>query len=95
VEGKQIRIIFTHAKGLKTTDGKPPGEFEIAGDDGKYVPATATIDGETVLVESPEVANPVKARYACKNAPVVTLVNGADLPCSAFHTDNWQGGTAE
>ena len=89
------RLNFSHAKGLKTSDGKPLGEFEIAGDDGKYVPATATIEGETVIVEAGAVATPAKVRYAWRNTPVVTLVNGAGLPCSALHTDDWRGGTGE
>ena len=95
VEGGKIRLFFTHAKGLKASDGKPLTGFEIAGADGKYVPALATIDGETVLVESAAVSTPVKARYAWSNTPIVNLVNGAGLPSSAFHTDNWQGGIAE
>ena len=95
VEGGKVRLFFSHARGLKTSDGKPPTEFTIAGADGKYVPARATIDGETVVVEAAEVAAPVKVRYAWRNTPAVTLVNGAGLPSSAFHSDDWQGGTAE
>ena len=95
VEGKKIRLFFSHAKGLRASDGQPLTEFEIAGKDGQYVPAQASIDGETVVVESPAVTSPVTVRYAWRNTPAVNLVNGAGLPASAFHTDNWQGGTAE
>ena len=48
-----------------------------------------------MIVEAAAVAAPVKVRYAWRNTPAVTLVNGAGLPCSAFHTDGWQGGTGE
>jgi len=95
IEGTRIRISFSHAKGLKTSDGGPLGEFEVAGTDGAYVHATAMIAGESVVVEAAQVPAPVKARYAWRNTPIVTLVNGAGLPCSAFHTDDWHGGTAE
>ncbi len=95
IEGAHLRIAFSHAKGLKTSDGGPLGEFEVAGKDGVFVHATATIEGESVVVEAAQVPAPVKARYAWRNTPIVTLVNGAGLPCSAFHTDDWHGGTAE
>jgi sialate O-acetylesterase len=95
IEGPRIRIAFSHAKGLRTSDGGPLGECEIAGADGVYVHASAAIEGDTVVVEAAQVGAPVKARYAWRNTPIVTLVNGAGLPCSAFHTDDWHGGTAE
>ncbi|MCR4687968.1 MAG: sialate O-acetylesterase [Saccharofermentans sp.] len=40
--------------------------FEIAGDDGEFFPADATVDfdGKTVLLSSPKVENPCKVRYA-------------------------------
>ena len=42
VEGSKIRLSFAHVGGgLKSRDGKPLSEFEIAGADGKFVPAEA------------------------------------------------------
>ena len=53
VEGNKIRLSFAHVGGgLKSRDGKPLSEFEIAGADGKFVPAEATIDGDTVVVQA-------------------------------------------
>jgi len=95
VEGNKVRLKFTHAQGLKTNDAKPPTEFEVAGEDGKFAAATATIDGQDVVVEATGVAKPVTARHAWRNTPIVNLVNGAGLPCPSFHTDNWQGGSGE
>lgn len=95
VEGNKVRLKFSHAKGLKTNDAKPPAEFEVAGEDGKFAPATATIDGQDVVVEATGVAKPVTVRHAWRNTPKVNLVNGAGLPCPSFHTDNWQGGSGE
>ena len=78
---------------LKTGNSKPRSEFEVAGEDGKFVPASATIDGQDVVVEAAGVAKPVNVLHAWRNTPLVTLVNGAGLPYPSFHTDNWQGGT--
>src|SRR6185369_11184314 len=51
VDGDRVRVSFTHtAGGLKSADGKPLTDFEIAGDDGKFVAAEAEVDGETVVV---------------------------------------------
>ena len=58
VEGNKIRLSFAHVGGgLKSRDGKPLTEFEIAGADGKFVPAEAAIDGNTVVVSAKEVAD--------------------------------------
>ena len=96
VEGRRIRLTFAHADGgLKSRDGKSLTEFQIAGTDGKFVPASATIEGATVLVEAPEVAAPIRVRFAWKNAPSPNLTNVAGLPASPFHTDSWTGGTGE
>lgn len=65
VEGNRIRVKFDNVgKGLTTKDGKAPGAFAIAGKDGKFVWASAKIDGDTVLVSSPLVKEPCHVRYA-------------------------------
>ena len=93
VEGNKLRLRFTHAKGLKTSDGKPPAAFEIAGDDGKFVPAAARIEAKDVVVGAAAVPKPAAARHDWRNTPSVNLINEAGLPCPSFHTDHWQGGT--
>ena len=49
--GETARVAFAHAKGL-TARGGAPTSLEIAGDDRKFVPATATIEGDTLIVRS-------------------------------------------
>jgi sialate O-acetylesterase len=94
VEGKSIRIRFEHATGLKTRDGKPPASLMIAGEDQKFVPATATIDGDSLVVSSPDVAAPVAVRYAFINDPAdANLTNETGLPALPFRTDEWPGST--
>ncbi len=95
VDGGKIRLSFAHAGGLKSRDGKPLAEFEIAGADGKFVPAQAVIDGDEVVIEAKAVAAPTQARFGWQNKANPNLVNAAGLPASPFHTGNWQGGTGE
>jgi sialate O-acetylesterase len=82
-EGASIRSWFNHAKGLNAKGGAPTG-FEVAGADGKFVPASARIDGETIVAGSPSVAEPVYVRYGWANSPQCNLFNGDDLPASPF-----------
>jgi sialate O-acetylesterase len=96
VEGSKIRLWFAHVGGgLKSCDGKPLSEFEIAGADGKFVSAEAAIDGGAVVVESKEVASPTQARFGWRNEANPNLANKEGLPASPFQTNNWQGGTGE
>ena len=87
-EGSAIRIWFDHAgTALKTRAGGPVTGFQIAGADGQYVDAIATIDGATVRVSSPEVPDPRSVRYAWDYNPDANLINAIGLPASLFRTD--------
>ncbi|OAM87507.1 sialate O-acetylesterase [Termitidicoccus mucosus] len=88
VERGEVRLRFRHDQGLKTKDPAMPG-FEIAGHDRKFVPASARIDGEAVVVSSKETKEPVAVRYAWASDPPVSLYNAAGLPAAPFRTDNW------
>lgn len=89
IEGNAIRLTFSHAGGgLVAKGGGPLNWFEIAGADEKFVAAEATIEGETIVVRSAEVAAPVAARYAWANFPQgANLFNAAGLPAAQFRTD--------
>jgi sialate O-acetylesterase len=95
IEGNKTRLSFAHAQGLKSRDGKPLSEFKIAGADGKFVDATAEIDGDTVVVHAESVEAPQTVRFGWHKMANPNLVNGSGLPASPFQTDNWQGGTGE
>ena len=102
IEGDKIRVHFDHTgtglmvglkEGLAPTaevkDSKLE-RFAIAGADKKWVWADATIDGETVVVSSPEVKKPVAVRYAYSANPEGrNLYNREGLPASPFRTDKW------
>lgn len=90
VEQGKIRIRFKHAAGgLAARDGKALNWFSIAGEDKKFVAATAVIDGETVLVSAPGVSKPVAVRFGWHETAEPNLVNKAGLPASPFRTDRW------
>ena len=89
VRGDKAIIRFKHVgSGLVAKDGELKG-FTIAGEDRKFVPAQADIEGNTVVVHSPEVAKPVAVRYGWEDYPVVNLWNKDGLPASPFRTDNF------
>jgi sialate O-acetylesterase len=86
-EKNRLRIEFAHAvTGLIARD-KPLQSFEVAGADGVYRPATADIEGDTVVVRAAEVPAPVAVRYAWSNSPEANLFNGAGLPAVPFRSD--------
>ena len=88
IERSKIRLSFDHVDGgLKAKGGALTG-FEIAGSDGRYVPANAEIVGQHVVVSSPEVPHPMQARYGWANNPDCNLYNAAGLPASPFRTDS-------
>jgi len=84
-----LRLRFEHAEGgLVSTNGEPR-EFSIAGKDHVWHWANARIEGDSVVVSSPEVPEPEAARYAWQSYPAATLYNGAGLPAVPFRTDDW------
>ena len=90
--GSSILVQMEQAAGLTTTDGKNPPQFEIAGPDGIYHPATAEITnrkGGTAVIRlsSPEVKSPKNARYCWNRFVTPNLVNGNQLPARPFRTD--------
>ncbi len=102
VEGGTIRLLFDHVgsglmvgekKGLEPTAEVDSGQlkrFAVAGADKKWHWAEATIDGDTVVVTSPQVADPVAVRYAYSMNPEgANLYNKEGIPASPFRTDDW------
>jgi sialate O-acetylesterase len=89
IEGNAIRISFDHAKTGLEAKGGALTYFEIAGSDGNFVPATATIQKNTIVVNSSAVTNPVAVRYGFSNEATPNLFNKEGLPASSFRTDNW------
>jgi sialate O-acetylesterase len=101
VEGHRIRIRFDHTQGgLATADGRAPIGFAVSGgatdfskDNRGFVWADAIIQGEELVVESPQVPRPVAVRYAWAQNPDCNLMNLAGLWAVPFRTDDWPGVT--
>jgi sialate O-acetylesterase len=105
VEGDKIRVSFKSdsiGSGLVlgTAPWTDPNDdpvsksdlegFAVAGADKNWVAAQAKIDGDTVVVSSAEVSNPVAVRYAWADDPRCNFYNTEGLPASPFRTDDWE-----
>ena len=95
-DGKCL-LTFDHVgSGLYTFDTREPVGFAIAGEDRKFVWATAeTVGKNQVRVWSDQVPEPVAVRYAWANNPVCNLRSREGLPVTPFRTDDWPGVTAD
>lgn len=86
--GKAV-VHFTQGD-LASRDGQPLRNFELAGADRAFHPAQAEIQNGAVVVQSPEVPEPVAVRYAWANNPEnINFTNAAGLPASPFRSDDW------
>jgi sialate O-acetylesterase len=95
INGAKAVLSFDHTGGgLESRGGELKG-FAICGADRKFVWARAEIDGEKVIVSSPEVSQPVAVRYGWADFPVVNLWNRSGLPASPFRTDDFPMITAQ
>jgi sialate O-acetylesterase len=84
-----MRVRFTHAGARLVARGGPVTALEVAGADGVFQPASASIEGDTLLVSSWAASEPVAVRYAWTNSPEANLYNDAGLPAAPFRSDNW------
>ena len=81
-----LRVWFDHTtRGLRAKGDVLKG-FEIAGADQVFVPATARIDGWTIVVSSPQIPSPALVRYGWAANPDCNLYNGEGLPASPFRS---------
>ncbi len=97
-------IHFDHVgSGLVAKDGPLTG-FTLAGIDErravgkaivrayehKFHQATAKIVGDTIVVKSNAVTEPVAVRYAWQDSPIANLWNKEGLPTGSFRSDIWR-----
>lgn len=90
VEDGRVRVAFKELGG-GLTNGAAAGVqgFAVAGADRRFVWAEARIEGDTVVVSSSDVKQPIAVRYGWAGNPDVSLYNRAGLPASPFRTDDW------
>jgi sialate O-acetylesterase len=84
--GGRVIVEFTHDDGLMTKAGSLVG-FTLAGNDGVFHAAEATIEHNTVIVTAAAVEQATAVRYAWANVPDGNLYNKAGLPASPFRSD--------
>ncbi len=87
--GNIATIKFKNVPNGLTSFGKPLSQFEIAGTDKVFRPATASIRNGTIVLSSALVAAPVAVRYAFKDFIVGELFSTEGFPVSSFRTDSW------
>ena len=81
-------VSFDYDEGLRPAkEGEELLTFEIAGEDRRFYPAKAVVEGNRVKVWSKEVKNPIIVRYGWQPYTKANLVNGAGLPASTFRSD--------
>lgn len=89
VEKGKVRLSFSNViTGLKST-GKTPALFLIAGEDKKFVQATAKIEGATIVLSSKTLKNPVAVRFCFDNTTMPDVFSTEGLPLAPFRTDKW------
>ena len=90
VKGDKAIISFDNTgSGLISWSGELT-HFAIAGNDKKFVWAQTRIEGDTVIVSSPLVKDPIAVRYAWADNPEgCNLYNKEGLPAVPFRTDKW------
>ena len=90
IEGRGLRITFANVgKGLvaKGNDGKLTGFALAEAGSERFVWANARIEGDSVLLWSDEIDEPLVVRYNWANNPIGNLFNSEGLPASPFRTD--------
>jgi N-acetylglucosamine-6-sulfatase len=92
VDPEALTLTAADLGGDLTAKGGELRGFTIAGADKKFVPARAEIQGDTVVVSSEQIANPVAVRYLWCRWPALwtdtTLYNKNGLPAPPFRTDD-------
>jgi len=84
VEKGKIRISFDYAQIGLISEGGPPTQFTIAGEDRNFVPAVAKIDGGNIVVSAKTVKDPVAVRFCWDNTAIPNLYNKEGLRYRPF-----------
>lgn len=87
IEGNSIRLFFKEGTNMFDKVEELKG-FSIKNLDGEWFWANAKIEGETIVVSSDKVLNPIAVRYAWADNPnTANLRSNTGLPASPFTTE--------
>lgn len=90
IEGNKVHLTFENAKSGLTTYRQPLDQFQVAGADQVFYPATILQSRQNVILYSDKVPNPVAVRYGFTDYVKGTLYNVEGCPASSFRTDTWE-----
>lgn len=88
--GPRAKVTFQYSQGLRVKGNEEAVTcFSLCGPDGKFYPAQAKIEGESVVLYADEVQEAKHVRFAWKDDAQPNLINEAGLPASPFRTDDF------
>jgi sialate O-acetylesterase len=88
ISGNKITIYFTNTGSGLIARGGALQQFTIAGSDGRFLPAQASLRNNQVTVWNGSISQPVAVRYAWADNPQgANLYNREGLPAAPFRTD--------
>ena len=89
VNGHEVQLEFDNVGEGFVVRGDRLTGFAIAGVDKKFHWADARTEGNSVIVSSPLVPEPLAVRYAWADNPNCNLFNKDGFPAVPFRTDDW------
>jgi sialate O-acetylesterase len=90
VEKNKIRISFYDADNGLVIKGKDASDFYIAAADKVFLPAFVKVEGNSVVVWSNDIKQPVAVRFGFSNTAMPNLFSKYGLPVNLFRTDDWE-----
>jgi len=90
INRNKIELNFDFADDGLMVKNKNETNFLIAGKNKRFLPAKIKVKGNSLIVWSRKIKNPVAIRYAWSNTAKATLFNKNGLPASSFRTDDWE-----
>lgn len=90
LEGGRVRLEFDSGGSGLVARGGELKDFAVAEAGGRFLPARAVIEGDSVVVWSDEVASPAAVRYGWKNFFEPTLFNRGGFSATPFRTDTFK-----
>ena len=92
LEDGRVKVTLTHVwSNLQSISARDIVGFELAGEDHRFHLAKAEVDwdGQTILVQCPEVPSPVAVRYGFRNWMGANMQTSMGIPVPPFRSDDW------